>query len=91
MSHPCPSLTWFVQASTVDCLEDGAWIIVHCGQMRNHKHPSGGLCDIPFEVKKILSDIPGVKLQVSSKSLLATSCMIAVLKKFAIYMHARPL
>jgi hydrogenase maturation factor len=68
LSYIAASVT---QASTVDCLEDGAWIIVHCGQMRSQKQPS--LCDIPFEVKKILSEIPGVRLQVSSDLLLPTS------------------
>ena len=50
----------------MDCLDAGAWILVHCGQMRNARH---GLCDIPFEVKKILSSMNGVTLQVSSDPL----------------------
>lgn len=53
------------QTGTVDCLDAGAWIIVHCGPMRDRKG-ARGLCDIPFEVKKILSTIEGVTLQVSS-------------------------
>ena len=41
------------------CLADGAWLVVHCGPMRS----SGKMCDIPFEVKKILEGIDGVSLQ----------------------------
>ena len=33
--------------------------MVHCGPMRS----GGKLCDIPFEVKKILEGIDGVSLQ----------------------------
>ena len=44
---------------TVACLADGAWLVVHCGPMRS----SGKMCDIPFEVKKILEGIDGVSLQ----------------------------
>ena len=54
------------QENTVECLDSGAWIIVHCGQMRNQKTSSGERCDIPFEVKKILDAIDGVTLQVSN-------------------------
>lgn len=59
-----------MQENTVECLDPGAWIIVHCGQMRNQKTSSRELCDIPFEVKKILDAIDGVTLQVSSFTLL---------------------
>ena len=37
---------------------DGAWICIHCGAMRD----GGRLCDIPYEVKRILREIEGVEL-----------------------------
>jgi hypothetical protein len=55
---------WCCQVSTVACLDDGAWLIVHCGQMRNPVRAGGAICDIPFQVKKILDEIEGVTLQV---------------------------
>ena len=38
--------------------EAGAWICIHCGAMRHQ----GRLCDIPWEVKRILRAIHGVEL-----------------------------
>ena len=49
---------------TVACLADGAWLVVHCGPMRDQSSGrAGSMCDIPFEVKKILEAIDGVWLQ----------------------------
>ena len=56
----------------MECLDDGAWIIVHCGPLRNRSQ----VCDIPFEVKKILDAFDGVTLQVSSYALLPPGVLL---------------
>lgn len=38
--------------STVEVLAENAWVLVHCGPMRD----GGRRCDLPFEIKKILQD-----------------------------------
>ena len=43
---------------TVDVLADNAWVLVHCGPMRD----SGRRCDLAFEIKKILQDDLGLEL-----------------------------
>ena len=46
-------------AGAVDVLEDGSWILIHCGPFRE----KGEFCDLPFDVKVILKALPGVSIE----------------------------
>eukprot|EP01043_Picozoa_sp_COSAG02_P013973 COSAG02_NODE_567_length_20212_cov_18.927460_7_plen_219_part_00 len=60
----CRTFKEFVEAmrtslcGTVDVLADNAWVLVHCGPMRDN----GRRCDLAFEIKKILQDDLGLEL-----------------------------
>ena len=43
---------------TVNVLAEDAWVLIHCGPMRD----KGRRCDIAFEIKKILQDDLGLEL-----------------------------
>lgn len=69
----CTSFQKYLQAlrqslrSAVACLERNSWLLIHTGPLRYRQagdsHPVSRLCDIPFEVKKILSEIPQVIIE----------------------------